>query len=889
MSFLKIDHLTKIYPKSEHLPPALNDISLNIEDRGLVFVIGKSGSGKSTFLNLIGGLDSITSGDIFLKDRKYSSYKEKDFNNLRQNEIGFVFQDFSLIDNLSVFENIKLAATIKDEIVDKDKVRAAIEEVGLKGYENHLTKNLSAGQRQRVAIARAIIKAPEILLCDEPTGNLDFVTSHEILDIIRKISKKSLVILVSHNIEDAYSYADRIVELENGVLKADMVLKNKDLIVGDTVYISGIDFLSKDNLESINEGIKEGNVKSIKSRKDLFVPYKEKEGAFVKKTYANRHISLKKSFELMNKLLKRQFFKIGLFAFVGAVLSSMFAVCFVFVNYTPEIVYSQVAEQAKFVSNTFRKNTQDSYYPTGVELFTERDFQTIRNTVGGEEFSTLVNAHPFWSDSSSFENNNYPVYDGSSISYFFSILDRSLYAKESVGVLVTNETFFKQRYSQDEITYLAKADEIKPEGVYLTDFIIDQYIERKGLSTTYADYLGQLTMNVSNTHKVNRNYVNGVLKTDYKERFKPVLDELNRLRETYPGGLKTYQESAEFRQYLFDIYSDYLCGYSFDQNYLTAFTSSKTRSYARAASAVYTIMYNEEEVAIHDYRNNSIGNPGVTSRFYNFLGEESDESSGTIYYPANILNSIFVNNLTPEQWMATLGENCKIKVKLYNTTTSKVAFEKSYKLVATSTNNIMMSSQDVVEDISKVVIGYSDITFTNLANVRHVFSKIAAKGFLSYNISPSFPKHITTGVEMYVDLFKILLAFALIALLAVVAFVSYNNVRRFTYEIGVTKSLGASLVDVFKIFSLQELYMLIMTIVMAIIGTFIATFMSNYVLKSTFNAGRIVEYDINILIVDFKVILVVVGIIILTSLLAMIIPFISMKRLKPISILKSKY
>ena len=889
MSFLEIKNLTKIYPKSEHLPPALNDVSLKIEDKGLVFVIGKSGSGKSTFLNLIGGLDAITRGDIVLKDRFYSSYKEKDFNNLRKNEIGFVFQDFSLIDNLSVFENIKLAATIKDEIVDKDKIRDAIEEVGLKGYENHLTKNLSAGQRQRVAIARAIIKAPEILLCDEPTGNLDFVTSHEILEIIKKISQKSLVILVSHNIEDAYSFADRIIELENGVLKADMVLKNKNLIVGDTVYISGLDFLSKSNLESINDGIKDGAVKKIKSRKDLFVPYEEKEGTFAKKTYANRHISFKKSFELMNKLLKRQFFKIGLFAFIGAVLSSMFAVCFMFVNYTPEIVYSQVAEQAKYVSPMFRKNTQDTHYPVGVELFNNKDFDTIKSIVGEEEYYPLINTHPFYSDVLSFENGTYPVYDASDITNFYGVLDRSLYTRTSVGILVSNEEFVKQRYSLNEITYLAKAEEIKPEGVYLTDFVVDEYINRNKYTTTYEDYVGQRVLTVNRTHSYNRTYINGIIKTDYKEKFKPVLDELKRLRETYPGGLKTYQETKEFQNYLFDVYSNYLCGYSFDANYLSLCTSSPSYGYVKAIKAVYTIMYNEEETAIHDYKNTAIGNPGVTAKLYNFLGEESDQTSGTIYYPANILNSIFVTNLTPEEWMTTLGENPKITVKLFQSVDDTKIFEKNYKLVVTKLSNLMMSSQDVISEVSKVIYGYSDIVFKNEANIRNVFSKIAHKGYLSYNISPSFPKHISTGVEMYVDLFKILLSFSLIALLAVLAFVSYNNVRRFTYEIGVTKSLGASLGDVFKIFSLQELYMLIMSIVMAIIGTFIATFMSNQVLKSTFNAGRISPYDINILIVDFRVILVVIGIIILTSLLAMIVPFINMKRLKPINILKSKY
>lgn len=889
MSFLEIVHLSKIYPKSEYLPPALNDISLKIENRGLIFVTGKSGSGKSTFLNLIGGLDSITKGDIVLKGRKYSTYKEKDFNNLRKNEIGFVFQDFSLIDNLSVFENIKLAATIKDEIVDKDKINSAIEEVGLKGYENHLSKNLSAGQRQRVAIARAIIKAPEILLCDEPTGNLDFITSHEILQIIKKISERSLVILVSHNLEDAYSFADRIIELEGGVLKADMVLKNKDLIIGDTVYISGIDFLSKNNLDSINQGIKKGSVKNIKSRKDLFVPYQEKNEPFEQKSYANRHISFKKSFELMNKLLKRQFFKIGLFAFVGAILSSLFAVCYMFVNYTPEIVYSQVAKQANYVSDIFRKMTQDTYYPYGVELFNDRDFKKINATVPSEEYSKLVNIHPFYSDSCSFENNNYPVYDGSTISSFFSVLDRSLYAKESVGVLVTDEAFVKQRYNLEEITYLAKAEEIKPEGTYLTDFVIDQYIQRKGLSITYSDYVGQLTTSVSNIHTVNRNYINGIIKTDYKEKFKVVIDELDRLRETYPGGLKSYQETDEFHQYLFDIYSNYLCGYSFNETYLNDFVNSPIHSYVKAVNAIYTITYNEEEVSIHDYRNNAIGNPGVTSKFYNFKGEETDYSSQTIYFPANILNSIFVTALTPNQWTEALGENAKINVNIYNPLTNKAIFQKSYKLVVSGTNNLFMSSQDVINEVSKVVIGYSDIIFTNTKNVRHVFSKIAAKGYISYNISPSFPKHISTGVEMYVNLFKILLSFSLIALLAVVAFVSYNNVRRFTYEIGVTKSLGASLGDVFKIFSLQELYLLIATSVMAIVGTYIATYLSNYVLKSTFNAGRISIYDINILIVDYKVLLVVVAIIIATSVLAMIIPFINMKKLKPINILKSKY
>lgn len=891
MSYIEIKNLTKIYPKSENHLPALNDVSLSINNIGLVFITGKSGSGKSTLLNLIGGLDSPTSGDIIIKGRSYSSFKEDDFNNLRRNEVGFVFQDFSLVDNLSVFDNIKLASTIKDEIVDKNKVYDAIKEVGLEGYENHLTKDLSAGQRQRVAIARAIIKSPEVLLCDEPTGNLDFVTSHEILNIIKKISKKSLVILVSHNLEDAYMFADRIIELASGQIISDKELTNEELIVKDTAYISGIDFISKDNLANINEGIASGSIKQIKSKKELFVDYQHKNVEYTKKSYQNRHISLKKSFELMNSLLKKQFLKIILFAFVGGVLASMFAVCFMFVNYTPEIVYSQVAEQAEVVSNIFRKNMEDSYYPYGVSLYTNKDINTINKQIGNEPYYHLINIHPFYSDSSSFDNATFPVYDGSTASGYYSVIDKNLYIKETVGVLITTEDYFLERYNLNEITYLAKADVIEKEGVYLTDFIVDQYIARKKLNTTYSDYVGLIEETFQrDKYTINRYYINGIIKTDYLEKYETVINELNRLRTSYPGGLKDYQSSKEFNDYLFDIYSNYICGYSFNPDFLKDYQKSSYHNYLRAAKAKYFINISEEEtVAIHDFENTSIGNVGVTSKLYNYKEGVSWDSTNTIYYPLNIMNSVFASSLSAEEWNARLASDNSITIKLYDPVTSKLNFEKTYKIVVHELTNVLLASQNVINDLSTSIIGTSDIVFKNQNNIRHVFSKIAHKGYISINISPNFPKHISKGVEIYIDFFKILLSFSLVALLAIISFVSYNNVRRFTYEIGVTKSLGASLSDVIKIFSLQELYLLLSSIIFAIGGTFIATALSNYVLKSAFDAGWNPIYNINILFVDYKVILVVTGIMILTSLIAMIVPFIKMKNLKPISILKSKY
>ena len=200
MIFLSIRNLNKIYnANTKKECHALKDVNLEFHDKGLIFVIGKSGSGKSTLLNIVGGLDSLTSGDIIYKDVYYSKFKTNDFDDLRKNEMGFIFQDFCLIDNLTVFDNVK-AQTILfgDEITDEEIIKM-IEDVGLQGFENKLCKELSAGQRQRVAIARAMIKKPSILLCDEPTGNLDYQTSKQILELIRKVSSKTLVLFLYSN------------------------------------------------------------------------------------------------------------------------------------------------------------------------------------------------------------------------------------------------------------------------------------------------------------------------------------------------------------------------------------------------------------------------------------------------------------------------------------------------------------------------------------------------------------------------------------------------------------------------------------------------------------------------------------------------------------------
>lgn len=216
-----IENLTKRYKsKNKKICTALDCVDLTLPECGMVFIIGKSGSGKSTLLNMIGGLDSFDEGRIISHGNDLSAFRGSDFYKYRATYAGFVFQDYHLIDELTVGENIALEAQIAG-VADAD-VEAALESVDLQGYGQRFPDELSGGQKQRVAIARALIKSPKVLLCDEPTGNLDKRTSTQIMDMLREISKERLVIVVSHNMPDAEKYADRIIELADGKIIGDL-------------------------------------------------------------------------------------------------------------------------------------------------------------------------------------------------------------------------------------------------------------------------------------------------------------------------------------------------------------------------------------------------------------------------------------------------------------------------------------------------------------------------------------------------------------------------------------------------------------------------------------------------------------------------------------------
>lgn len=212
---IQIKDLIKIYsPKKGQKYTAINNISINFPNKGMIFITGPSGSGKSTLLNIIGGLDKSTKGKIIVNNQDITKYNEKQLTKYRENNIGFVFQDFNLLDELNVYDNI--AITLKNTKQTKKIVSYIIQIIGLKGMEKRKVYELSGGEKQRVAIARAIVKNPSIILADEPTGNLDSNNSNQIFQLLKVLSKNCLVIVVTHDITSALKYADGIVKIKDG-------------------------------------------------------------------------------------------------------------------------------------------------------------------------------------------------------------------------------------------------------------------------------------------------------------------------------------------------------------------------------------------------------------------------------------------------------------------------------------------------------------------------------------------------------------------------------------------------------------------------------------------------------------------------------------------------
>lgn len=254
---LEVKDLIKVYStKGGAEVRALDGITISFEEKGMVFLLGRSGSGKSTLLNVCGGLDSPDSGEIIVKGKSSKDFSASDFDSYRNTYVGFIFQEYNILNEFTVEDNIALALELQGKPKDRAEIARILEQVDLTDFAKRKPNTLSGGQKQRVAIARALVKNPEIIMADEPTGALDSNTGKQVLDTLKKLSRDKLVIVVSHDREFAEEYGDRIIELMDGKVVSDVVKSsiaakkdsdNVSVLEDNTLLIkSGADLTEKD-------------------------------------------------------------------------------------------------------------------------------------------------------------------------------------------------------------------------------------------------------------------------------------------------------------------------------------------------------------------------------------------------------------------------------------------------------------------------------------------------------------------------------------------------------------------------------------------------------------------------------------------------------------------
>lgn len=288
---LSVRNLTKIYKikgKDVKQVVALDRVSIDFPETGMVFLLGKSGSGKSTLLNSIGGLDTFNDGEILIKGKSSKDFKQSDFDAYRNTFIGFIFQEYNILEEFTIGKNLALALELQGKKADNAAVNALLDKVDLSGYYRRKPNQLSGGQKQRVAIARALIKDPEIIMADEPTGALDSNTGKQVMDTLKKLSQEKLVIIVSHDREFAEIYGDRVIELKDGHIisdntkhevAADKSASGVSFIDDKIIHIKKGQQLNKDDLVKINQMIIANT-----DHQDTIISFDEKPNREIKKT-----------------------------------------------------------------------------------------------------------------------------------------------------------------------------------------------------------------------------------------------------------------------------------------------------------------------------------------------------------------------------------------------------------------------------------------------------------------------------------------------------------------------------------------------------------------------------------------------------------------------------
>lgn len=886
---LEIKHLSKIYKSKNTTVRALDDINLKIQDKGMIFILGKSGSGKSTLLNVLGGLDQFNEGEIIICGKSSKDFKQSDFDSYRNTFVGFIFQEYNVMDNFTVKENIALALQLQGKKADDQTIQSILKEVDLQQLDDRKPNELSGGQLQRVAIARALIKNPEIIMADEPTGALDSRTGQQVFDTLKKLSQDKLVLIVSHDKEFAKKYADRIIELADGKVISDTskehiapkqlnqgisFLEDEFINIDDTSQLNEedihkiIDELKKHQGETIisfnqntNKEIKKTNHIDEQGRLEVFHQTTDQHVHI--KDYASQTISfiksklpLHSSMKIALSNLKLKPFRLFITILLSVVSFTLFGLTNTLSQYNRETATFNSMQDSgiNYISITKSNVIKENNYSYDEETKLQvKDYQFIQqkypninfmNTFSCNNYGTDLDCSQHIDRIDKLSDSENKIFYSSTLSALGQINQKVI--KEN-GFTLTGEL---PKNDQEIVITEFFAKTFQDFGYQTANF--QDYSKKYSLHST-KDLIGQTLTLTINSQTVNFKIV-GILDTHIDlSRYEPLKNENN-------DGLSQYYLSTELYVLLSNSY--HTIGYVSD----TRLQESIDHYH------VYATQNNQKYMDLYLSDDEYLG----PMFFYNYQDVPKDQladfnNGGSIYVNYHSIKNIKVNqSMTLQDYINQKSDtitNEKELKKIIQEAVKTYQKEIVNSQLALSLYDMDNYHENIIDRIAGVYLGNLEVESHEFVLTDSFINKyqLSPEGYASFIVAPTTDNNTLKDVIAYtyddgieesnyvlsnqvmpmlltvnsiVDVMKNIffvtaIAFAIFASVMFCNFIttSIANKKR---EIGILRAVGARGLDVFKIFFNESLMIALINWILATVLCFVGTIAINQYIRSEF-------------------------------------------------------
>lgn len=846
---LEVKDLTKIYSTKSADVVALDKVSFKAPSKGMIFIVGKSGCGKTTLLNAIGGLDHFNKGDILVNGKRLSKYSVTDLDNYRNYTIGFIFQDFCLINGLNVKNNIKMSLQLQNS-KKKIKYNKFLSKFGIEGLGYRYPSQLSAGQKQRVAIARAVVKDPSIILADEPTGNLDEHTSTQIMDLLKEESKNRLIIIISHNLEEANKYADRILEMSDGKIISDKTINNEYLehteVHEDKALIASDGYISNDDLNLINEKVKKsnGNYEIIQAKEKFVTNDLE---------ITSDEISTKKV--KMNNLSK---IKYSAFFFKKKLFFNLFMILLI----TAVASFLSIIELLGL--NDFNKDTIRLYEHQGIEntvLTYNDDLNTYIDSINVEQTNQLLEKYNYeakyiYSITMPLLNKyNSFTQSGASPQ---SARNYGGYLYESSGVVITNEEKLKKQVN-DGKDLVVLAGQIKQDGVgvIITDYFADSIIHNVKTINTYEDIINSDL--IAETFKVD-----AIIKTNFNEKY------------PQEGNFLKHENKAIQSAYKSNLLYDYGVCYTYNNNFIEeykTFSLEKEIAYSR-----FTAMNLQPTNSELQYAQKQ-----AICYYTNTLKEDEIELTYSFF---NKISPISFSDKNVDKFQPT-----KVTLTLYDYEANEFinkefTVTKIYK--QRHTYEVGRLSGQYYFDAVKDQYSAKQLVVESQGDLYEIITLLTKNNFTNTSSSSHITLRTIDLLTVFKNVFKFITFVIIFALFLIIVLNASVIIKHNVYEIGVMKALGCKTKDLITIFVAQMILTSITVCILLYASSNIFVNFANELLCS--GIGAYVRSTVNLPIILFSNKFFVINIVSISAftIISIVVPILAIRRIKPLKIIKTR-